>query len=64
MKDCPEVVEPDVLAVVLNELEQAVLLEREPDEVVDRVPEDRRQDEDDGQNEEVRNRPAGDAAAG
>jgi len=47
MEDGAEVVEPDVLAVVLNELEQAVPLERELDEVVDRVAEDRREDEDD-----------------
>jgi hypothetical protein len=47
MEDGAEVVEPDVLPVVLNELEQPVLLERELDEVVDRVAEDRRQDEDD-----------------
>jgi hypothetical protein len=64
MKDAAEVVEADVLAVVLDELEQPVLLERELDEVVDRVAEDRREDEDDRQKKEVRDRPAGDAPAG
>jgi hypothetical protein len=64
MKDAAEVVEPDVLAVVLDELEQPVLLERELDQVVDRVAEDRREDEDDRQKKEVRNRSAGDAPAG
>jgi hypothetical protein len=64
MEDAAEVVEPDVLAVVMNELEQPVPLERELDEVVDRVAKDRRQNEDDRQKEEVRDRPAGDAPAG
>jgi hypothetical protein len=64
MEDGAEVVEPDVLAVLLDKLEQAVLLERELDEVVDRVAENRRQDEDDRQNEEVWDRPAGDTPAG
>jgi len=47
MEDAAKVFEPDVLTVVLDELEKAVPLERELDEVVDRVAEDRRQDEDD-----------------
>jgi len=63
MEDGAEVVEPDVLALLVNELEQPVFLERELDEEVDRVAEDRRQDEDDRQNEEVRDRPAGDTPA-
>jgi hypothetical protein len=64
MEDAAEVVEPDVLAGVLDELEEPVLLERELDEVVDRVAEDRRENEDDRQKKEVRDRPAGDAPTG
>jgi hypothetical protein len=42
-----EVLEPDVYALMRDELRKPVLLEREPDEDVDRVAEDRRQRGDD-----------------
>jgi hypothetical protein len=58
-----EVLQPDVLPVVLQKGKQVVLLQREPNEVVDRVAEDRPDDGDDGQDEQVRDAPAGDAAA-
>jgi hypothetical protein len=36
-----EVLEPDVRAVAMNQIEEIEVLERDPDEVVDRVREDR-----------------------
>ncbi len=64
MQDDAEVLQPDVLAVVLQKGEQVVLLQGEPNEVVDRVAEDRPDDGDDGDEQEVRDAPAGDAAPG
>jgi hypothetical protein len=63
VEDAGEVVQPDVRPVVQDELVEAVLLEREPDEVVDRVAEDRREDDDDRQDEQVRDGAAGESAA-
>jgi len=47
VEDAAEVVEPDVDAVVPNQFEETEALERDPDEVVDRVREDRPEYEDD-----------------
>jgi len=55
-------VQTDVDAVVLNELEQPVALERQADEVVDRVPDDRAEDGDDREDQPVRSRPTPDTA--
>ncbi len=63
MEDAAEVREPDVDAVVRDELEQPVTLEREPNEVVDRVAEDRPDYRDDREDEEERNRSTREAAA-
>jgi len=46
----------------MDEREQVEVLERDPDEVVDRVREDRAQYEDDREDEEIGNRAVGDAA--
>jgi hypothetical protein len=54
VQDAPEVVQPDVDAVVLEQFEQLVALQRQPDEVVDRVAEDRGKYGDDRQDEQVR----------
>jgi hypothetical protein len=64
VEDAAVVVQPDADPVVLQQLEQPVLLEREPDEVVDRIAEDRPDDEDDRGEEEIRNGRAPDASAG
>jgi len=47
VEDAAEVAEPDVDAVVPNQLEEAEALQRDPNEVVDRVSEDRPEYEDD-----------------
>ena len=66
VQDRPVVGEPDADALVADQLEQAVPLQREPDEVVERVPEDQRDRDDDRRDQRVRDaRPAprdGDAA--
>ena len=50
------VVEADPDALALDQLGQPVLLERERDELVERVAEDRRDHDDDRQDQQVRNR--------
>jgi hypothetical protein len=47
VEDAAEVLEPDVWTGAVDEREQVEVLERDPDEVVDRVGEDRAEDEDD-----------------
>ena len=54
VQDRPEVREPDADALVPDQLEQAVLLEREPDEEVERVPEDQPDRDDDRRDQRVR----------
>jgi hypothetical protein len=62
VKDAAEVAEPDVGADAGCQVEKREVLERDPDEVVDRVGEDRREYEDDRCDEEIRNRAVGDPA--
>ena len=50
----PEVVQADPLALVPDQLEQPVVLEREPDEVVERVSQHRRDHRGCGEEEHVR----------
>jgi len=45
----------------MNKVEEVEVLERDPDEVVDRVRKDRAEYEDDRRNEEIRNRAVGDS---
>jgi hypothetical protein len=47
VEDAAEVAEPDVDAVMPNQLKEAEALKRDPDEVVDRVGEDGPEYEDD-----------------
>ena len=47
-------VQADGVALVRDQLGEPVLLEREPDEAVERVPEDRREDDDHREDQEVR----------
>jgi hypothetical protein len=47
VQDAAVVGQPDVLAGAVDQLEQLKALERDPDEVVDRVREDRAEDQDD-----------------
>jgi hypothetical protein len=47
MQHVAEVLEPDVGAVAVNKIEEVEVLERDPNEVVDRVREDRAEDEND-----------------
>ena len=61
VEDEREVVETDPLALALDQLEEAVLLERELDEVVERIGEDRPDDDDCRQQQPVRGRGTGDA---
>jgi hypothetical protein len=63
VQDAAVVVQADGNPVVLQQLEQPVLLEREPDEVVDRIAEDRPDDEDDRREQEIRNGSARDPSA-
>jgi len=51
VQDGGEVLEPDPLALVPNQLEQRVVLEREPDEAVDRIAKDRRERRNDGEDQ-------------
>ena len=62
VEDAAEVLQPDVGAGAVDQLEEAEPLERDPDEVVDRVGQDRPEHEDDRCDEEVRHRAAGDPA--
>ena len=55
------VVEPDPLALALDQLGQAVPLEGEDDQPVERIPEDRADRDDHREDEEVRHRRAADA---
>jgi len=48
MQHVAEVLKPDVRAVAMNQIEEIEVLERDPDEVVDRVGQDRAEYEDDG----------------
>jgi len=64
VEDEAEVVEADVDAVVLDQLGEFVALERDPDEPVDRVGEDRGQNRDDRKDEEIGDRPAPNPAPG
>jgi hypothetical protein len=64
VEDAAEVVQADVDALVLDQLEQAVALEREPDEAVDGIAEDRPEDGDDREDEDVRGRAGGEPAPG
>ena len=58
-EDRGEVVQPDPLALVGDQLEEPVVLEREPAEEVDRVAEDRDDHDHGGQDQRIRDRGLG-----
>ena len=60
----PKLCEPDVLPLVLHELEEPVLLEREATEAVDRIAEDRHHRDDHREDQQVRHRRAADPPPG
>ncbi len=62
VENAAEVGQPDVRAGAVDEREQVEVLERDPDEVVDRIGQNRPEDEDDRRNEEVGDRAAEDPA--
>src|SRR5205823_3454675 len=58
VEDAREVRPPDADALVRDQLREPVLLEREPEELVERVPEDRRKHGEHREDQEVRDRAA------
>jgi hypothetical protein len=62
VENAAEVAEPDVGADALGQLEEGELLERDPNEAVDRVRQDRAEDSNDRQDQQIRDRAVGDSA--